>query len=152
MRRQVGFFMAILGLVVALAVPSVFAHHAGGGITLAGAWVRETLPGKDITAGFFTLANDGEQDALIGVVCDAATTVELHRMAHENGQMKMEQVKEIVLPSHGEVKLEPGGLHLMLFGVREPLVAGKTVKLTLTFRNAQPQTIEVPVRALDGKK
>ena len=151
MRRQVGFFLAIFGLMVA-AAPCVFAQDAGGGIALSGAWVRETLPGKDITAGFLTLANDGEQDALIGVECDAASTVELHRMAHENGQMKMEQVKEIVLPSQGEVKLEPGGLHLMFFGVREPLVAGKTVKLTLTFRHAKPQTIEVPVRALDGKK
>lgn len=152
MHRQVGFFLAIFGLVLAAAAPSVFAHHAGGGITLADAWLRETLPGKNISAGFLTLANDGEQDALIGVACDAASTVELHRMVHDNGQMKMEQVKEIVLPSHGEVKLEPGGLHLMLFGVREPLVAGKTVKLTLTFRHAQPQTIEVPIRALDGKK
>lgn len=152
MRRQVGIFLAIFGLVVAVTAPCVFAHHAGGGITLAGAWLRETLPGKNISAGFLTLANDGEQDALIGVACDAASTVELHRMVHDNGQMKMEQVKEIVLPSHGEVKLEPGGLHLMLFGVHEPLLAGKTVKLTFTFRQAKPQTIEVPVRALDGKK
>lgn len=151
MRRRGAAFLAI-GLVMLLSASFVFAHHVGGGITLAGAWLRETLPGKDSTAGFLSLANDGAEDALVGVECDAAASVELHRMSHTSGQMKMERVQEIVLPSHAEVRLEPGGLHLMLFGVREPLVAGKTVKLTFTFRKAKKQTIEVPVRALDGKK
>ncbi len=128
------------------------AHHTGGKLEVHDAWVRETLPGKEVTAAFLTFTNDGDADALVAVACDVAASAEMHKMTDAGGMMKMEQVPRIDIPSHREVKLAPGGLHLMLFGIKEPLAAGKTVKLTLTFEKAKIMVLEVPVRALAGKK
>lgn len=143
--------LALLAVLL-LSAAAARAHHAGGKLVVHDPWVRESLPGKTMSAGFLTFANDGEADALVGASCDCAAAVEMHRMVEAGGMMKMEQVPEIAIPSHAEVKLAPGGLHLMFFGVKTPLQAGQNVQLTLTFKSAPPQTLEVPVRALEGKK
>ena len=51
--------------------------------------------------------------------------------------MMMRELREgLPLPAGETVALAPGGNHLMLLGVKEPLVAGDTVALTLTFEAA----------------
>lgn len=141
-----------LALALLISAGTTWAHHVSGKLEVHDAWVRETLPGKEVTAAFLTFANDADADALVAVSCDVASSAEMHRMREADGMMKMEQVPRIEIPSHAEVKLAPGGLHLMLFGIKEPLVAGAKVKLTLTFEKAPKMELEVPVRALEGKK
>ena len=64
--------------------------------------------------------------------------------------MKMRQVKDIPVPAGGQAKLEPGGLHVMLIDLKQPLKAGDTVPLTLRFDDGGKQLVNVPVRAGDG--
>jgi len=61
--------------------------------------------------------------------------------------MSMNQVMEIPLPAHADAVLEPGGYHVMLIGLTEPLVADTEFELSLEFMTAEPQTIVLPVRA-----
>ncbi|MFN7963837.1 MAG: copper chaperone PCu(A)C [Thermoanaerobaculia bacterium] len=137
---------ASLGLAL-LAGPSVLAHHTGQGITAADAWVRESIPGQDVSAAYFTLTSDDhEADALLAVSCSCAKTAELHRMVTVDEQMRMEKVERIPIPAGAQVKLEPGGYHVMLFGLAKPLSAGQRVELVLQFETGK-RTVQATVRA-----
>lgn len=73
-----------------------------------------------------------------------------HGMAGEGGDMgmmSMRPVSSIELPAGKTVKLEPGGYHIMLIGLVNPLEEGKSIEVTLTFENAPKQTLTAPVRA-----
>lgn len=62
-----------------------------------------------------------------------------------SGEMKMQQVMEIVLPAGTAVELKPGGYHVMFIGLVSPLKTGDTLELTLTFQNAGEVVVSVPV-------
>jgi periplasmic copper chaperone A len=64
-----------------------------------------------------------------------------------NGMVEMRQVPRITIPSGGTVSLEPGGYHVMLLELAEPLTEGATVTITLTFETAESRTVEAQVRA-----
>ena len=74
--------------------------------------------------------------ALTAVASPAAARTELHSTSVEEGVMRMRPVARIELPSGKAVKLAPGGLHIMLIGVKQPLKPGDKVPLTLTVQRA----------------
>jgi copper(I)-binding protein len=115
------------------------------------AWVREMAAGRTVTAVFLELTNAGAAERrLVRGATTAADTLELHEMKRDGGMMRMSPVPQISIPAGETVSLRPGGLHLMLFGVKRPLAAGDTIRVTLTFDDGS--TLEVPaaVRAMPG--
>jgi len=118
-------------------------------VTAKSAWVREAPASRKVTAVFLVLENSGAAArSLLSGTADVADTLELHEMKREGGMMAMSPVKEIVVPARGQVELRPGGLHLMLFGLKKPLLPGETVKVTLTFDDGSTVAIAAPVRAM----
>jgi len=103
-------------------------------------------------AAYMTLANEGDaDDRLVAVETDASDGVEIHESTLDDGVMSMRHVDGIDLPAGGRVRLEPGGLHLMLLDVDPDLAAGDTVALTLTFDRVGRQTVRARVVPLvDG--
>ena len=123
----------------------------GGGITVRDAWVREAAAGRPTTAAFLILENKGEVvRALLRGTASVGDTLELHEMKRDNGMMRMSPVARIEIPAHGEVALRPGGLHLMIFGLKAPLTSADTVALTLTFDDGKTLSLKAPVRAMQG--
>lgn len=121
------------------------AHHTEVKPIVSEAWVRETPPGKTVTAAYLTIENrDHEADFLLAADCAVAGLVELHTMKVEGDQMKMEKLEKIEIRPHEKTRLAPGGLHVMLFDLKRPLPAGETVELKLRFQFAG----EVVVRAV----
>jgi len=101
---------------------------------------------------YVTIVNNGKRDdALVSAESPVAGHVELHRSLIEGGVVKMRPVKEIVVPSGGQVALKRGGYHLMLMGLKRPLKAGETYSLILRFRHAGTVTARVRVDPLRGK-
>jgi copper(I)-binding protein len=118
---------------LALLVTGLCVAEAQAPLTASGAWVREPVPGRTVTAAFVVIENTGATDLqVVSAACDAAGTVELHEMVRSGDMMKMAPVKSIVVPAKGKVELKPGGLHMMLFELKKPLKDGDTVNLTLT--------------------
>jgi hypothetical protein len=99
-------------------------------------------------AVYMTLKNEGsDDDALVAAETDVARAVELHQTTIGEGDvMKMQPVPTIPIPAGGSVKLEPGGLHVMLIGLQKELAMGDKINLTLKFEKAEPVTIEAEVR------
>jgi len=118
-------------------------------VTATDAWVREAPAGRAVTGMFLLLKNSGttERSVLRGKA-DVGDTLELHEMKRENGMMRMSPVQSIAVPAGGETALRPGGYHLMLFGLKKPLVAGDTVRATLTLDDGSLVRVVAPVRAM----
>jgi periplasmic copper chaperone A len=131
------------GLLAALLMSaSVYA----GDIQVENAWTRATAPGQD-AAGVDLTITSKQAATLVGVSSAACKTVQLHGMTHENGMMKMREVKFIELPAGKRMNLREGGYHLMLTGLKAPLKAGESVPLTLSFKMANKRMVKVKTKA-----
>lgn len=120
-------------------------------VLVADAWVRATVPGQSGTGGFMTLTAREAGLSLSGFSSSVAETAELHEMALDGDVMRMRPVDGLPLPLGQKVALKPGGHHLMLIGLKQPLKAGSTVPLVLRFQAPNGKLLEqkvvVPVRA-----
>jgi copper(I)-binding protein len=138
--------------VLLLLVAASVAAQTGPAIAITDAWARRApaAHGQGQTANgavYMTIANRGAQpDALVSATSDAAKVVELHEVRHEGGAMAMRPIPRMPLPAGGSLELKPGGYHVMLLGLTRHLHAGDKIKVTLTFENAAPLTVEAPVR------
>jgi periplasmic copper chaperone A len=114
-------------------------------VQVAGAICRPTPVGRQMTGCYLTLTTT-TADRLVSVTSPAANLVQIHESRIESGMMMMNELKEgLPLPAGETVALAPGGNHLMLLGVEEPLVAGDTVALTLTFESSSPVEVTATV-------
>jgi copper(I)-binding protein len=113
------------------------------------AWARATPPGVDVGAVYFVVRNPGPRpDEVIGVRSAASARAEIHETRMRDGIMQMRQVTEATVPAAGTLAFEPGGTHVMLIGLRSPLVPGATVPLVVTFRQGGEMTARATVHAL----
>jgi copper(I)-binding protein len=133
------------------ALPFLFAlalthlAHAAGNVSAKDAWVRLPPPGAKVVGAYLTL--EAKQPmTLTGAKSPTAESVELHTMSMNNSVMQMRQVPSIALEADKPLKLEPGGLHLMLIGLKQSLKAGDTVQIDLHLspRKGKPETLRVP--------
>lgn len=104
------------------------------GVKVENAWLREPAPGQAVVGGFLDITSDRDA-SLIEAASPAAGRIELHEMKMQGDVMQMRELKAIDLPKGKTVKLEPGGLHLMLQQPGKPLKAGDKVPLTLTIKS-----------------
>ncbi|WP_349311637.1 copper chaperone PCu(A)C [Brevundimonas subvibrioides] len=116
-------------------------------VAVSDALCRPTPNGRDVTGCYLTLTAS-QADRLVSVGSPVAGLAQIHEMKTENGMMMMGELKDgLALPAGEAVSLAPGGNHIMLLQLKQPLAAGEQVPLTLTFEHAQP----VGVRAAVGQ-
>jgi periplasmic copper chaperone A len=121
-----------------------------GPIEVGEARAAPTPPVVNVGAVYLWIANhSSHSDALIAIETPLAAKVELHRSTVVQGSMQMRQLASLECPPHATVKIEPGALHIMLLGLKQPLVAGATFPLSLKFRDAGMLVVQVSVKALD---
>lgn len=106
---------------------------------------RPTPNGRDMTGCYVTLTSSRD-DRLLSVASPSAAEGQVHEMKIVDGVMSMAALKDgLALPAGEAVALKPGGNHIMLLGVKQPLKTGEQVSLTLTFEHAQPLGIRAAV-------
>lgn len=110
------------------------------------AWTRDTV-GRTANAAVFMTITASSPDRLTGASTPVAEETDLMTMTFDEGAMAMSYIDDIALPAGKPVSLDPGGLHVWLEGLKEPLKAGQSFPLVLRFDNAGEQRIEVSVVA-----
>ncbi len=153
-------------------VDTTVAATAGDEISFSGEWARNSPAAATMGAAYLTITSPID-DALDGAKVDAsiAATAEIHEMVMDHdsmgsmgtdttmhmgsmggsttmpmgGEMVMQEVDRIELPTGQAVELKPGGYHIMLIDLVAPLELGGTVQITLVFEVAGEITIEFPV-------
>jgi copper(I)-binding protein len=125
--------------------------RASAAISVTHAWARATTPMAKTAAAYFTVTDGGAADRITGATTPVAETAELHRTTDDNGVMRMRPVEGgLAVPQGGSVTLSPGGYHLMLTGLKQPLKSGESFPVTLTFAHAAPVTVQVHVQSMGG--
>lgn len=138
---------ASLALAITLAIPAVAEDK---GVSVSGVWARATPGGAKIGAAYGAITAKAD-DKLVSIATPMAGKTELHTHLHEDGVMKMRRVEAFEIKA-GETKtLAPGGDHLMLFDLKEPLKEGGKLPITLTFEKAGDVTVEADILAIGAK-
>jgi len=147
--------MKTLVYILALAVLSAFGtaasadDYTAGDLRIANPWAKASLKGVPNSAAYLTITNTGATaDTLVAASTGVSNAVELHTMSMEDGVMRMRRLEGgVPLPAGETVKLEPGGKHIMLIGLKDRLEDGETVSMTLTFENAGQLDVQASVQA-----
>ena len=125
-------------------------------VTVADAWVRATVAAQRATGAFLKLTVQGADATLIAASSPVAGVTQIHEMAMSDGVMRMGEVKGGVPLKAGQIfELKPGGYHIMMMDLKQPVKPGDRVPLTLTFKQANGQQtitqVDAEVRGLNGQ-
>lgn len=115
-----------------LSVGSVLAQP----VQVSNAWVRTTVAGQQSTGAFMALTAPSAMK-LVGVSTPAAGIAEVHEMKMDGDIMRMREIVQLELPAGQTVKLQPGGLHVMLMDLKQPFAKNTSVPFTLHFKDAK---------------
>ena len=130
------FFKSISLTVITAFANLAFAQTASSNVEVKDAWVRSTVPGQMGTGAFMKItAKKGAK--LVGVSSPAAGVGEVHEMKMEGDIMKMRALPSLDLPAGKAVELKPGGYHIMLMDLKQPMVKDSKVPVTLVFKDAK---------------
>ncbi len=119
-------------------------------IAIGDAWIAESIPGTEATAGYMEFRNDGAGDVIVAVEADFAGSAAIHLTIHEDDMMRMTRLPNFDLPASGTASLEPGAAHLMLEELVEPLREGQAVEVTFFLASRRAIRATVPVRRREG--
>jgi copper(I)-binding protein len=114
-------------------------------------WVRATVVQQKATGAFLQITSPVDA-RLVQVKSPVAGVVEVHEMAMDGNVMKMRAIPGLDLPAGKAVELKPGGYHVMLMDLKQPLKAGDTVPLTLSIegKDKKVETVEVKATVKTG--
>ena len=142
---------AVVGL--ALISVQVLAHtHEKGDIQVRHPWSRATPPGAKVAVGYMEIRNVGTQpDRLLSATTPVAQRVEMHVTQRDGEVMKMREVKTFEIPARERYALRPGGSHLMLVDLLQPLKMGERFTMRLRFERAGELEIELEVQEIGSR-
>lgn len=148
----------LLAGALALVASTAFAHeYKIGALQIGHPWARATPKGAAVGGGYFKITNTGTTpDRLVSGTSEISPRFEIHEMSMDNGVMKMRQLKDGIEIKPGEtVEFKPGGYHVMMLDLKDPIKEGGRVKGTLVFEKAGKVDVEyavVPVGGSPGGK
>lgn len=115
-------------------------------VQVTDAWARATVPGQKVAGAYMQIVSAVDA-RLVGVASPVAGSAEVHWMTMEGGTMRMRAIDALELPAGKVVDLAPGGYHIMLFRLKQPLIAGERVALTLELETVAGGKLQVPISA-----
>ena len=135
------------------AAPAQAQEVKAGDLVITQAWSRATPGGAKVAGGYLTIENKGSApDRLISGAGDVAGKVEIHEMAMNNGVMTMRALdKGLAIEPGKTVKFAPGGYHLMLMDLKNPLKQGDKVPLVLVFEKAGKVNLSLDVQGVGAQ-
>lgn len=108
--------------------------------------IRLLPPGSPTTALFMDIENTSDKDIyLVKAESSLSKKVELHNHIMKDGMMKMEEVSKIKIKAKSKTHLKPGGLHIMMIGLKSDLTEGQEVEVKLNFESGTSMTIKPKV-------
>ena len=134
-------------LLIALPASLLSVAQAAEVLTVNNPWVRATVPAQQVTGAFMTLTAAVDL-RLVAVSSPQAGMIEIHQMTMENNVMKMRALPDgMALPKGKAVELKPGGFHLMVMDLKQPMHQGAWLPLSLTVETKDKKRSTVMVSA-----
>jgi hypothetical protein len=150
---MIRIFLLVAATLAALALPTQAEDVTAGSLKISAAWALATPKGASVGGGYMTITNTGSApDRLVGGSTDIAKSFEVHEMSMQNGVMRMRPVEGGIEIKPGQtVTLDPGGYHIMIMGLKEPLTQGSHFKATLEFAKAGKVDVDFTVEGVGAK-
>jgi periplasmic copper chaperone A len=144
--------VAVLAVVLAGTTLSSAHELKVGDLNLSQLWSRATPAGAKVAAAYLTIENTGSApDRLVGASAPAGKA-EVHEMTTANGVMTMRPLESgLVIAPGQKVTFAPGGIHLMLTDLKEPLKEGEMLHVTLQFEKAGPVDATFHIRSVGAQ-
>jgi len=121
-------------------------------LKITDATVRLLPPSVPNTSAYFKIQNTTDQNmVLVSANTEIAQKAELHAHVMQNGMMSMKQQNEVVVPAGETISFQPGGLHVMIFGLKKPLQEGQIVSITLVTKDQKNILVDAKV-TMPGKE
>ncbi len=142
-----------LGLLAPVAIHAVAQPVAAQPATVRAEqpWARATAPRQTVGGVYVTLTSPVD-DRLLGASSPVAGHLEVHEMTMEGNVMRMRELTGgLKLPAGQAVALAPGGFHVMLVDLKQPLAAGQVIPVQLRFEHAPPVDLQVRVAPVGAK-
>ena len=140
------FFLVALAVCWGVATHVQAQSQTTGSISIDRPWARATPAGTKTGAAYVTLSNHGKTaDRLIGASTPFAEKVQFHMDVEENGVMRMHELFAVDIGPGTGFTFKPGGAHMMLVGLKQPLKEGQFLPLTLEFEKAGKIDVEAPI-------
>ncbi len=118
-----------------------------GQLTVKSAWARATPPGVSMGVVYFQLENgSAKSDRLLKLSTPVAASAGVHRTEIVDDVARMREVAVLHVAPGEKIEFAPGGYHVMLMGLKKPLVAGRKFELELLFEVAGPRRVAVVIR------
>jgi len=116
-------------------------------LQISNAWARETVVGQHATAAYLTIANKGVgDDRLVRVASAAPAMAMLHASESSDGVSRMRAMESgVAIPAGGTIEFKPGGTHVMVSGLGEPLHPGQSLKMVLNFEKSGERSVDVRI-------
>ena len=144
------FASLMLALFVFVSPVQAHENDAGHGLMIEKAWARKTSRTVS-AAAYFIIRNDSHaMETLTGVSADIAESAMIHRSYEADGMMRMDHVETLPIAPGEALTFAPGGYHVMLMGLSQPLAEGDVFYLTLHFENAGDIAVVVEVTGMMG--
>ena len=151
--KSIHALAAVILLASLPAAPRLVAQASGAQAPLVAqnAWVRAT-PGADMAAAYLTLRNVSPNAVTVtGIDSPVASHAMIHETTVQGGQSRMRPHEPLVVAPGMTVKFEPGGLHVMLHDLKQPLTVGQNVPLLITLAGGGTLQVTAAVRPLSAE-
>lgn len=135
-------------LIVAVGLVAASAAVAAGNIDVKDSWSRATPPGIKVGVAYLVIDNRGKPDRLLGASSPVARSAELHVTTMQGGMTQMRHLDSLDIKAGSHTAFAPGGRHIMLIGLKQPLKDGESFPLTLKFEKAGAVKVSVHVYGL----
>jgi len=138
-----------LGCCGCLLMSMLAATVSASNFAVTDAYIRGLPPGQTVTAAFLQLGNQTDADrVLVTVEAPFADRAEIHQHLHHQGMMQMRRVLELPIAARSVQVFQPGGYHIMIFGLRRVLRAEEKLPLVFTFSNGEQLRVMAIVRSV----
>ena len=125
-------------------------QSSGGGIEIKDAWIREAPPGATVAALYLEINNNGGEDQILSVSTPVSEIAEIHNtQVAPDGTGKMVKLENVSIQPGEQIKFSPGGKHIMLINLKNPLKAGDVYIVNLDFKNSGQKSVNAVVKGLD---
>ena len=140
-------FIIVATFMCGLIQPAIAGHHKMQKLTVDMASIRAPIPGHSMTAAFLTINNAGKNSCtLTSAASEYAEKIEFHTHQHIDGMMKMRPVESVEVAANSSLEFKPGGLHLMLFGVKQ--AQADSADITLGTDNCGEISFNAPIKSI----
>lgn len=160
--KFIQYKIALLATALLVSVSSLAAEHnhkspaakmAENEIMIHNPWSRALPPVATNGAAYLMVHNNSQtSDTIVAVKSPIAASVMMHKSISDNGNVRMEHVSSLSVKPRGMVNFKPGGYHVMLMGLKKPLVAGESFPITIVMEKAGEITSNVVIKSTNGKQ